>query len=419
MTSPSTRLLPAAMRVPAILAGVILLAGCGSSQNQAHQLPPAPVEVMIAASQPVPLLREATGRLSAFRSADVRARVSGVLLERTYNEGTHVDKGQVLFKIDPAPLKAALDAAEASLAQARASYKNAHINAERARKLAPKGYISQADLDNLEATERSTRAAVKAAKAKVDNARINLGYATVRAPISGRAGKQQVTEGALVGQGSATLLTTVRQIDPIYVNFHLPVGELQQLRADQARGSATLSGTSKATVSLTLPDGSTYPHAGTLDFAGASVDPSTGAVTLRALIPNPRHVLLPGMYASLEVNLGTLNHAFLVPQNAVLRDANTAYVLTVGKDDKVVRKNVTTSGERGTDWIITKGLSDGDRVIVGGVMKARAGAEVKPSVASHKPPAATATASTPAPAPAATPAAAASAGTPGKPAPEA
>lgn len=413
----SIRLSPLGMRVCALAAGAALLAGC-SGKSAPPQMPPAAVGVMVVAPQKVPLVRDATGRLSAFRSADVRARVSGVLLKRTYDEGTHVDKGQVLFEIDPAPLKAALSAAQASLAQAQASYANAHVNADRARQLAPKGYISRADLDKLEATERTSRAAVQAARAQVQTARINLGYATVRAPIAGRAGKQQVTEGALVGQGSATLLTTVRQIDPIYVNFDLPVGELQQLRADQARGSATLSGTRDATVQLKLPDGSTYPQPGALDFAGAAVDPSTGAVTLRALVPNPEHVLLPGMYATLEVHLGTLNHAYLIPQAAVLRDATSAYVFTVGTDNKVARKNITTDGQRGSDWIVTQGLAVGDRVIVSGVIKARVGAEVKPTVEPGHAPARATSAAAPASTPPATgkPAAPSSPRAPGKPA---
>lgn len=382
MTSINTSLLSRPAGMLAMVSALALLAGCGS-QSQSHQMPPAAVGVVVVQPQQVPLTRSATGRVSAHRSADVRARVSGVLLQRTYNEGTHVDKGQVLFKIDPAPLKATLNAAEASLAQARATYTNNHVSAKRIRKLAPKGYVSQADLDNAEAAERSALAAVKAAKAQVENAKINLGYATVRAPIAGRAGKQQVTEGALVGQGSATLLTTVRQIDPVYLNFSLPVSELQQIRAEQASGKTSQDG--KTTVHITLPDGSTYPQTGTLDFAGASVDPSTGAVTLRALIPNPKHVLLPGMYAQMEVNLGAINHAYLIPQNAIQRDASSAYVLTVGKGNKVVRKNVVTGHMDHGNWIVTKGIDPGDRVIVSGIPKAKPGAEVKPTVESSKP----------------------------------
>lgn len=381
MTFRNPSILLRTTRVLAVAsAALVLLAACGGKGQQGG-MPPAPVGVIVAQSHQLPLVREATGRLSAYRSADVRARVSGVLLKRTYAEGTHVDKGQVLFQIDPAPLQATLNAAEASLAQAQATYTNAHITAKRARTLAPKGYISKSDLDNAEAAERTASAAVKAAKAKVDSARIDLGYASVRAPISGRAGKQQVTEGALVGQGSATLLTTVRQIDPLYVNFTLPVGELQQLRAAQASGKTTLSGTGKALVHLKLPGGSLYKHPGTLDFAGTSVDPATGAVTLRAIIPNPDHVLLPGMFADIEVDLGQRNHAFLIPQNAVQRDANSAYVLTVGKDDKVVRKNVTTTEMRGADWIVTGGIDNGDRVIVSGIPKAKVGSQVKPTAA--------------------------------------
>lgn len=384
MTSINTSLLSRPAGMLAMVSALALLAGCGS-QNPSHQMPPAPVGVMVVQPQQVPLTRSATGRVSAYRSADVRARVSGVLLQRTYNEGTHVDKGQVLFKIDPAPLKATLSAAEASLAQARATYTNSHVAAKRVRKLAPKGYVSQADLDNAESAERTALAAVKAAKAQVENAKINLGYATVRAPIAGRAGKQQVTEGALVGQGSATLLTTVRQIDPVYLNFSLPVGELQQIRAEQASGKTSLANTGKTMVHIALPDGSTYPQAGTLDFAGTSVDPSTGAVTLRALIPNPKHVLLPGMYAQMEVNLGVINHAYLVPQNAIQRDASSAYVLTVGKGNKVVRKNVTTGHMDHGNWIVTQGIDPGDRVIVSGIPKAKPGTEVKPTVEGSKP----------------------------------
>src|SRR5690625_2575885 len=399
-----------------IATALALVAGC-SGQSKQRGMPPTPVQVTAVQPQAVPLVREATGRLSAFRSADVRARVGGVLLKRTYDEGTHVDKGQVLFKIDPAPLRATLTAAEASLAQARANYTNAKVQAERARKLAPKGYISKAALDDAEAAERTAAAAVKAAKAQAENARIQLGYATVRAPIAGRAGKQQVTEGALVGQGTATLLTTVRQIDPVYVNFSMPVGELQQLRAKQASGKVTLEGTSKASVTLKLPDGSTYPQAGTMNFSGASVDPSTGAVTLRALIPNPKHVLLPGMYANLEVHMGSLNQAFLVPQNAVQRDTTGAYVLTVGKDDKVVRKSVTLDGMQGPDWVVTQGLSAGDRLIVGGIAQARPGAKVKPMTGQAKPKGQANAKSAAAPAAAATtkPAAAASSKSGGKP----
>lgn len=381
MTSRKSSLLPRSAFALAAAVTLTLVAGCGG-KDQSGQMPPPPVGVMVLQQQTVPLINTATGRLSAYRSADVRARVSGVLLKRTYKEGAQVKKGQQLFQIDPAPLKATLSAAKADLAKAQANYANSHVAAERARKLRPKGYVSQSDLDNADAAERTANAAVQAAKAQVDNARIDLGYASVSAPISGRAGNQQVTEGALVGQGTPTLLTTVRQIDPLYVNFSLPIDSIQRMRASQASGKATLTDKGESVVHLTLSGGSEYAHTGTMDFTGASVDPSTGGVTLRALVPNPEHVLLPGMYSHLRVNMGTINHAYLIPQSAVLRDADSAYVMTVGKDNKVVRKNVTTDSMRKGNWIVTDGVEDGDHIIVSGLPKAKVGEEVKPTLES-------------------------------------
>ena len=219
---------------------IALLSGCGSHAPPpaAH---PAQVGVVVAHSQSVPLTRELVGRLSATRAADVRARVAGVLLKRLYKEGSDVRQGQALFQIDPAPLRAALDGAEAALAQAQANATNAHVAAQRARELIPSGLVSRSDLDNAEATERSSAAAVQQAQAGVRAARINLSYATVTAPIAGRAGQQGVTEGALVGQGTATLLTTVEQIDPIYVNFDQPAVDIERLRRAQSAGSVTVT----------------------------------------------------------------------------------------------------------------------------------------------------------------------------------
>jgi membrane fusion protein (multidrug efflux system) len=384
------------LRILALGTGLALLAGCGGKPAAPPQMPPPEVGVLVMQPQSVPLTRDTVGRLSAYRSADVRARVSGVLLKRSYEEGTTVEKGQVLFQIDPAPLQASLGSALATLASAQATYTNNRHNAERARELAPKGYISRSDLDTAEAAERSSAAAVKQAQAVVQSARINLGYATVRAPISGRAGKQQVTEGALVGQGEATLLTTVEQIDPLYVNFSIGADELDQLRSAEAGGAATLAMQNTAKVRLTLSDGKPYGELGTLDFSGTSVDPSTGAVALRASIPNPKHLLLPGMYMHLQVTLGRLNNAFLVPQAAVQRDPIGAYVLVVGKDGKVVRKNVQAETMHGGDWIVRGGLDAGDRVIVDGLPKAKEGQPAK--AVAWKPPAAKRAASAPAPA---------------------
>jgi membrane fusion protein (multidrug efflux system) len=378
---------------------LLALTACGKGKEQGPpQMPPPEVGVIRIQPQSSPLTKDLVGRLSPYRSADVRARVAGVLLKRTYTEGTDVKQGQLLFQIDPAPLKAALSAAEASLAQAQATYTNARINAQRARELAPKGYISKSDLDNAQASERSAAAAVQAARANVQTARISLGYASVTSPIDGRAGQQQVTEGALVGNGGdATLLTTVDQIDPLYVNFTMSVADMEQMRRAQSSGSVTLAEPNKASVQIALPDGSAYTEAGTLDFSSTTVDPATGAVNLRAQIPNPKHSLLPGMYVTLKAQLGEQHKVFLVPQEAVLRDTVGAYVFTVGKDGKVARRDVATSAASDGNWVVTAGLAAGEQVIVSGVQNVKEGAPAKaspwqPHAAGNRGPAAAASA---------------------------
>ena len=359
------------------LAGAVALAVAACKKQEMPQMPPPQVGVIEAAPQTLPLQRDMVGRLSAFRSADVRARVSGVLLQRVYTEGSDVKEGQAMFRIDPAPLQATLSSAQAQLASAQATYTNAHVAAERARSLAPQKFVSRSDLDNAEAQERSAAAAVQQARASVTTARINLGYASVTAPISGRAGKQQVTEGALVGEGSATLLTTIDQIDPLYVNFSMNSQELAQLQAAQSQGNVQLSGDGKTTIDVLLGDGSTYPHSGTLDFSSVTVDPSTGSVSLRATLPNPEHALLPGAFVSFKANLGQRNNAYLVPQAAIQRDAAGAYALVVGKDGKVARKNVTIDSQQQGQWVVTGGLATGDQVIVEGLQKAKEGQPAK------------------------------------------
>jgi membrane fusion protein (multidrug efflux system) len=366
---------------PLLCLGLLALSACSSKGKEQGppQMPPPEVGVLKAQPQNSPLTRDLVGRLSAYRSADVRARVPGVLLKRTYDEGTDVSKGELLFQIDPAPLKASLAASSAALAQAQATYTNSKVTAKRVQELAPKGYVSKSDLDNALAAERSAAAAVQAAQANVQTARINLGYASVTSPIDGRAGQQQVTEGALVGNGEATLLTTVEQIDPLYVNFTMSVASMEQMRGAQSSGNVTLADPNKASVKLTLPDGSTYAEAGMLDFSDTSVNPATGAVNLRATVPNPKHSLLPGMYVTLQAHLGQQHKVFLIPQQAVLRDAMGAYVMVVGNDGKVVRKDVTTTDMRDGNWVVNGGLAAGDQVVVSGVQKVKAGAPAKAS----------------------------------------
>lgn len=364
-----------------LIAGLLLslvAAACSEDQSAPGpggpegNMPPPEVGVVTMQPREIPLTKDLVGRLAAFRSADVRARVPGVVQKRVYEEGADVRAGQLLFVIDPAPLQAALSQAQGSLAQAQASYVNAKAAADRARRLLPQKFISQADYDNALAAERTTAASLQSARAAVESAQINLGYASVRSPIDGRANKQQVTEGALVGQGSPTLLTTVDQIDPLYVNFSLSVSELDQVRRAQAGRPGAAE-----PVQVLLSDGTPYAHMGVLDFSGTVVDPNTGAVALRARLPNPDHLLLPGTYVTLKATLGRERGVFLAPQAAVQRDPNGAYVLVVGADGKVVRKNVVADRIQGADWVVPSGLAAGDRVIVSGLQKARPGQPVK------------------------------------------
>ena len=366
-------------RNTALCLGLLVLAACGKSTDPSAAKTPPPPEVGVLEVQPEssPLTQDLVGRLSPFRSADVRARVPGVLLKRSYDEGSDVKKGQLLFQIDPAPLKAAMGASAAALAQAQATYTNNKITAQRVRELAPKGYVSKSDLDNALAAERTSAAAVQAAQANVTAARISLGYASVSSPIDGRAGQQQVTEGALVGSGEATLLTTVDQIDPLYVNFTMSVSEMEKMRQAQTTGNVTLARPHTASVQITLPDGSTYGKTGTLDFSDTTVNPATGSVNLRAIIPNPQHSLLPGMYVTLKASMGEQHNVFLIPQQALQRDTVGAYVMTVGRDGNVQRKDVTVGNTQGTDWVISQGLSAGDQVIVSGLQSVKAGAPAK------------------------------------------
>jgi len=335
-------------------------------------MPPPEVTVLQVHAQTIPITREQVGRLAATRVAQVRARVAGLVLERAYTEGTDVKRGQVLFRIDPAPLQAALHAEQAALAKAQADATNTALIAQRYSGLVGKHLISQQDLDSARATERTSAAAVKEAQANVEKAQLDLGYATVTAPIAGRAGRALVTEGALVGQGEATELTTIEQIDPLYLNFSQSMAELELLRhalpASQKRSSQ---------VEVLLPDGGVYAHPGSLDFTDAAVDPSTGSVSLRAVLPNPRHDLLPGMFVQLRLTVGQHAQAFRLPQAALARDGKGAYVLVVDATGKVLQRRVQVHDMTLTEWVVSGELKDGERVIVSGLQKAQPGATVR------------------------------------------
>jgi len=406
---------PLPLRTTLLAAGLVAALAACHKQEAPQQPPPPQVGFVTAQPQDVPLVQDQVGRVSAFRTADVRARVPGILLKRLYTEGTDVKEGQSLFKIDPAPLQAELDQQLANLASAKATAVNSEAQADRARGLIGKNYVSRADLDTAEATERTSNAAVKQSEAAVQSARINLGFTDVRSPISGRAGKQQVTEGALVGQSDTTLLTQVDELDKVYINFSMSVGDLDTLRTAAAKGAATLSSTDESKVRIQLPDGSDFGETGQLDFSSATVNPQTGTTDLRALLPNTNQRLLPGQYVTVKATLGDLHNVYLVPQVAVLRDTNSAYVMVVGtgkvKDPQTgeektvesaaVRRVIQTDRLSGSDWVVTGGLQPGDKIITEGLPKAKENSPVnaqpaKPQAADGAAPAKAGTSAAPA-----------------------
>jgi membrane fusion protein, multidrug efflux system len=388
---------------------LIVLAACSKSTPPP---PPPQVAVVKAQMQSVPLERQFVGRLSPYYSANVTARVSGVLLRRNYTEGSPVRAGQLLFEIDPVFYRAQLNTDLALLAEDQATYVNDHITAVRNRKLLPVGSVSQQTVDNSDAAERSAAAKVKADEATVASARVSLDYTRVTAPINGIAGQQQVTAGAVVGNstsdagGSGTLLTTIQQIDPMYVNFTLGSADLATLQQSQSTGSIDLQKQNQTTVQIALPNRTAYGTAGTVDFSDVTVNAATGSINMRALVANPQRRLLPGMYVTLTVNFGQQNNVFLVPQQALQRDTVGAFVFVVGADGKVARKDVEATNSLGNNWIVTHGLADGDQIIVTGVQMVREGAPVK--TVAWQPPGAASVGAAASAAPAAAPAAAAS-----------
>jgi membrane fusion protein (multidrug efflux system) len=354
------------LRVQLIAAAVaaLFVTACSKQEQGGGPQGPMPVGVVVVHAEPVPIVREASGRLAPTRASDVRARVPGVLQKRLYKEGSMVKEGEPLVLIDTGPYRAALAQANAQLEQAEAAATNAKVTAERNRELARQNLVSRMQLDDSQALERSTAAQVSAARAQVQTARINLGYANITAPISGRASLMRVLEGALVGQGEATLITTIEQIDPMYVYFDQPATDFQRLQRAASSGSVTLAEGNLATVRLKRPDGSSYDEIGTLDFSDYSVNPTTGSVAFRGKVQNPNRTLLPGMYVTVQLTAGTLNKGFKVPQAAVLRDGQGPYVLVASKEGPAAQKRVETVSVVGNDWIVSSGLADGDQVIV-------------------------------------------------------
>ncbi|MGE0806440.1 MAG: efflux RND transporter periplasmic adaptor subunit [Burkholderiaceae bacterium] len=371
--------LPAALLMAALALSACNRGGDAPAAAAGGAPPPPAVGVVTVNPQATPVTAELPGRVDSTRIAEVRARVPGVVLQRVFREGSDVRAGQLLFKIDPQPLQAELDSVLAAQQRAEAALYQARVVAERYEPLVKANAISKQEYDNAVAAQKLAQADVAAAQAAAQRARLNLGYATVNAPISGRIGRALVTEGALVGQGEATPMALIQQLNPIYVDFTQPVSELARLRAAFDAGSVKQLSGRQARITLRLDDGSEYPLTGRLLFSDVSVDRSTGQVSLRAEFPNPRQLLLPGMYVRVRLEQGINETALRVPQQAVQRAADgSASVYVVGANGQLETRTIKTGSAFGDEWIVTEGLKAGDTVVVEGFQKIRPGAPVQP-----------------------------------------
>jgi membrane fusion protein (multidrug efflux system) len=368
---------PALLRLGVAAGGlsvVLLLAACGKSDAPpaaaGDGMPPPEVGVVVATPGDVGLITELPGRLEALRVAQVRARVAGILQKRLFREGSDVKAGQPLFAIDAAPYAAALQSAEATLARAQANLTQAAALAERYKPLVAANAVSQQEYANAVAAHKQAEADVAAGRAAVQTGRINLNYASVTAPISGRIGRALVTEGALVGQGEATELAVIQQIDPVYVNFTQSAGEVMKLRRALADGQFQRAGGSDAaSVRVVLDDGSEYSRPGKLLFSDLTVDASTGQITLRAEVPNPKGELLPGLYVRVRLEQAQVANAITLPQQAVTRTQQGDKITVVGADGKLSQRTVKVGAARNNQWVVLEGLKEGEQVMVDGFQK--------------------------------------------------
>ena len=379
------------------IATMTLLAACGEKAAPPAP-PPATVAVVTVAPAALTLSSELPGRTEASRIAQVRARTAGIVLKRVFQEGGDVKAGEVLFRIDPAQFQASYDSAQAAVAKAEANLAQADLKVKRYKPLLAAQAVSQQEYDDAVTAQKQAAADLATGKAARTNANLTLGYATVTAPISGRISRALVTEGALVGQGEATPMATVQQLDPIYVTITQSSTEMLKLQRALAEGKLKGAGKGQASVTLVTEDGQAYPQPGKLLFSDVSVDESTGSVSMRAEFPNPNRVLLPGMYVRARLEQGVSEAAISVPQQAIVRNNEGASVLIVGADNKVVSQPVTATANDAQNWVVSAGLKGGERIVVEGFQKAKPGATVNPQP--WKGPAGSA-----APAPAAAPAA--------------
>jgi membrane fusion protein (multidrug efflux system) len=364
----------------------LITSSCGSQQAAP---PPAIPEVAVVTVNPerVVLTTELPGRTSAYFVAEIRPQVNGIIQKRLFDEGSDVRTGEVLYQIDPAPYQAAYNNAVAALAKSEANLPPIRLKAERYRQLVAVNAISQQDFDNADAALKQAEADIEYSKATVESARINLAYTRITAPISGRIGKSNVTVGALATAYQGPAFATIQQIDPIYVDATQSTANLLQLKRNIAAGRIKGSGPDQARVKLVLQDGTPYPPEGTLKFSEVTVDPTTGSFILRMVFPNPKHILLPGMYVRAVVQEGEVDQAILAPQQGVSRDPKgNPIALIVDGSGKVEQRRITIDRTIGDKWLITEGLKPGDRLIVEGMQKVRPGDSVKivPSDAGRK-----------------------------------
>ncbi|MDY0021361.1 efflux RND transporter periplasmic adaptor subunit [Arenimonas caeni] len=374
---------PRSWRPLALLLGAgVALAGCSGEAGQ-MQMPAPEVTVVTLKSQPVPLTRELAGRTVPFVVAEVRPQATGIVRERLFDEGGLVKAGQVLYQLDDATYRAARDAAAANLARARASAESARLAAERSTELVKENLVSQQDHERTQAAAAEAAADVAAYRAALQSAEVNLGYTRISSPIDGRAGKSSVTQGALVNANQAQALVTVQQLDPMYVDLAQSASELMQLRKDIEAGRLEQD---RIGATLLLEDGSAYPHAGVLEFTDVTVDPGTGSYALRVRVPNPDHLLLPGMYVRTVVELGTRPEGVLAPQQGISRDPKgNATALVVTAEGTVEARVVQVSRTIGDQWLVDAGLQAGDRMIIEGLQKVQPGAPARAVEAGEAP----------------------------------
>jgi membrane fusion protein, multidrug efflux system len=356
---------------------VVVFFGC--DRRQQSQPPPVPeVATMTVQQQHIELTTELPGRTSAYRVSEIRPQVNGIIQKRLFTEGSDVKAGQVLYQIDPAPFQAALDNAKAALGRSEANLPAIRSRAERTKALLAEKAVSQQDYDDRESALKQAQADVEYWKAALETAHINLGYTRVTAPISGRIGKSNMTDGALVTAYQPLALATIQQLDPIYVDVPQSTAELLRLRRRLEGDQFNQNGTNQNNVKLILEDGTVYPVEGTLLFRDVTVDPSTGSVVLRVVFPNSKGILLPGMFVRAVVKEGKNEQAILIHQQAVSRDSKgNPIALIVDDEGKIQRRTLSLDRAMGDKWLVSSGLASGDRVVVEGMQKVRPGASVK------------------------------------------